>query len=124
MYCPKCGTQSGDDARFCISCGFMISNLAPGMAVAQGYGDNALGGLIPYKNAYALVSYYLGVFSIIPGFGILLAIPAIILGVMGLKFYKKNPAARGKTHAWAGILGGLIFGLGQIALIALLSIYG
>ncbi len=53
----------------------------------QGQVD-ATGGVIPYKNPKALTAYYLGVFGLIPVFGPLLAIPAIILGVLGLKAIK------------------------------------
>ena len=71
---------------------------------------DATGGIIPYKNGHALVAYYLGVFSIIPCFGLLLAIPALILGIIGLKKRKANPLIKGSAHAWVGI----IMGLGQV----------
>ncbi len=70
---------------------------------------DATGGLIPYKNPHALIAYYLGLFSLFPCLGLLLAIPAFILGIMGLKRVKKNPAIRGTVHAWIGIvMGGLM----------------
>jgi hypothetical protein len=71
-------------------------------------GDST-GGIIPYKNGPALAAYYLGVFSIIPCFGLLLAIPALILGIIGLKKRKANPAIKGTAHAWIGIILGGIF---------------
>ena len=67
------------------------------------------GGVIPYKNPHALIAYYLGLFSLFPCFGLLLAIPAFILGIMGLKRVKAKPAIRGTVHAWIGIvMGGLM----------------
>lgn len=67
------------------------------------------GGLIPYKNPHALIAYYLGLFSLFPCLGLLLAIPAFILGIMGLQRVKKNPVIRGTVHAWIGIvMGGLM----------------
>ncbi len=70
--------------------------------------DNT-GGLIPYKNPHALIAYYLGLFSLFPCVGLLLAIPAFILGIMGLKRYKANPIIHGSVHAWIGIImGGLM----------------
>lgn len=70
--------------------------------------DNT-GGLIPYKNPHALIAYYLGLFSLFPCVGLLLAIPALILGIMGLKRYRANPIIRGSVHAWIGIImGGLM----------------
>ena len=71
-------------------------------------GDST-GGIIPYKNGPALAAYYLGIFSIIPCFGLLLAIPALILGIIGLKKRKANPAIKGTAHAWIGIILGGIF---------------
>jgi len=67
------------------------------------------GGIIPYKNGHALIAYYLGVFSIIPCLGLLLAIPALILGIIGLKKRKANPLIKGSVHAWVGIIMGGIF---------------
>jgi hypothetical protein len=82
--------------------------------------DGTLGGLIPYKNAKALIAYYLAVFSLIPFFGIFLGIAAFILGMKGLKFAQKHPESKGKTHAWIGILGGGFFGFGYLILTIIL----
>jgi hypothetical protein len=64
--------------------------------------------LIPYKNPQALISYYLGVFALIPCLGIPLAIGAIILGILGLKYRKTHPTAGGTAHAWVGIVLGTL----------------
>jgi len=61
------------------------------------------GGVIPYKNPLALTSYYIGIFALLPCLGILLAIPAIVCGILGLRAYRKQPAIRGVVHAWIGI---------------------
>lgn len=61
------------------------------------------GGLIPYKNPSALIAYYLGIFGLFPVIGILLAIPAVILGFKGLSYGRLNPATKGIVHAWVGI---------------------
>ena len=64
--------------------------------------------LIPYKNAQALWAYYLGVFALIPCFGMPLGIAALILGIRALKYSGQHPEAKGKAHAWVGIvLGGI-----------------
>jgi hypothetical protein len=71
--------------------------------------SDGTGGLIPYKNGAALTSYYLAVGSLIPCIGLLLGIPAFILGLKGLKKAKAEPWVRGQAHAWIGIiLGGLM----------------
>jgi len=81
---------------------------------------DATGGVIPYKNVPALVSYYLGVFSLIPCFGIPLGLAAVILGIIVLVKYKKHPQIRGVVHALVGIiLGGLML-LVNLAFIVLM----
>jgi hypothetical protein len=69
---------------------------------------DATGGIIPYKNPQALTSYYLGIFGLFPVVGILLAIPAVILGFVGLKKKKLKPVIKGSVHAWIGIVLGAI----------------
>ena len=76
--------------------------------VAGEQGD-ATGGVIPYKNGPALAAYYLGIFSLLPCGGLLLAIPALIFGIIGLKRRRENPAVKGSVHAWIGIIMGGIF---------------
>jgi len=68
-------------------------------------------GLIPTKNPSALIAYYLGVFSIIPCIGLVLAIPALILGIKGLQFANQFPQVKGKAHALVGIIMGGLFTL-------------
>lgn len=62
------------------------------------------GGLIPYKNGKALAAYYCGVFSLIPVFGCVLSVIAVVLGVMGIMYANQHPAAKGKAHAITGIV--------------------
>jgi len=50
-------------------------------------------------------------FSLLPCLGLFLAIPALVLGSMGLKKRKQNPAVKGSVHAWIGIVMGGIFTL-------------
>lgn len=66
-------------------------------------GTDATAGIIPYKNPHALTGYYLGIFSVIPFIGFILSIPALILGVVGLKKRTRNPQIRGGAHAWVAI---------------------
>jgi hypothetical protein len=67
---------------------------------------DATGGLIPYKNKCALIGYYLGVFSIfIPVVG---GIASVVLGIMGLRAKKRNPAVRGTAHAIIAIVLGIV----------------
>ena len=80
------------------------------------------GGIIPYKNPSALTSYYLGLFSLFPIIGLLLGIAAIVLGIRGIRYYKRYPQVRGIVHAWVGICAGTIFPL--IQLLIILAIVG
>ena len=80
---------------------------APAPAPASAEGEGGVSTVIPYKNAPALIAYYVGVFCIIcPP---LLCFPAIILGVIGLRRVKENPEVKGTAHAWIGILSGSFF---------------
>ena len=74
--------------------------------------------LVPYKNSRALLSYYLGLFSIIPILGLALGVAAVVLGILGLRCVKQHPEARGKVHAWVGLITGLCFGLFNLTLTA------
>ena len=73
--------------------------------------------LIPYKNPKALISYYCGVFSLIPVIGIILGITSLILGIMGLKYRKTHPTAGGTAHAWVGIVLSTLSLLGHLAFV-------
>ncbi len=89
-------------------------------------GEDATGGVIPYNNPKALIAYYLGLFSLFPCLGLALAIPAFVLGIMGLQARKRNPAIRGSVHAWIGIIMGgmmtVVWGLvGMLVLIAMVG---
>ena len=86
--------------------------------------EDSTGGLIPYKNGKALAAYYCGVFALIPCIGLILGPIALILGIMGLKYAKEHPRARGQAHAIVGIvLGGLVL-LGHVTGIALMAVGG
>src|SRR5262249_46286645 len=74
----------------------------------QSAADDAVSTLIPYKNGKALAAYYCGVFSLILCIAPILGPIALILGILGLRFVREHPEAKGTGHAWAGIiLGGL-----------------
>lgn len=69
---------------------------------------DATGGIIPYKNPYALIAYYCGLFALFPVLGLFLGIAGFVLGIMGLKHRARHPETKGSVHAWIGIvMGGL-----------------
>ena len=112
MFCSSCGAENSDDGLSCKKCGKPLK-----AGVSASSGGDAIATIIPYKNAKALIAYYLGVFSIIPCIGSPLGIAALILGVLGLKYAKEHPEAKGTVHAWIGVLVGGFFGLGYTTLI-------
>ena len=81
----------------------------------------AMDHVIPTKNMPALLGYYFGVFSIIPGLGIPLGIAAFICGVLGLRAAGK--ARVGGGHAVTALVLGTVFGGGQCLLLVALWIY-
>lgn len=85
--------------------------------------SDATGGLIPYKNPYALVGYYLSIFSMIPFVGIPLGVAGIICGIVGVRRRNRNPIMRGTAHAWFAILFSALVILIQVAAIVSLVLY-
>ncbi|MCX5711379.1 MAG: hypothetical protein NT060_05485 [Candidatus Omnitrophica bacterium] len=102
MYCPKCGAQNNDKDLKCAQCGQFLHCVQT---------EDAFSSLVPYRNAPALIAYYLAIFSLIPCIGLFLGIAAFFLGLKGLKISKATPELKGKVHAWVGILLGGFFGL-------------
>jgi len=122
MFCPQCGQQNEDNNFKCTRCGFVLH--APTQPQYVLTDDSTLGGLIPYKNARALWGYYLGVFALIPFIGIPLGVAALVFGIKGLRFAKLHPEAKGKAHAWTGIILGLVGTVGYASLILVLIMMG
>jgi hypothetical protein len=85
---------------------------------------DAVSTIIPYRNGMALAAYYLGVFSLIPCLGLLLGPAGLIFGILGLRYVKKNPTAKGTGHAIAGIIMGGLATLGNWGFIILSLVMG
>lgn len=117
IYCTQCGQRNSENNFKCTRCGFVLHGPSKPQYVVSD--DSTMGGLIPYKNAQALWAYYLGIFSLIPCVGIPLGIAALILGIRGLKFADLHLEARGKGHAWTGIILGGLCAVGYTLLIAI-----
>lgn len=64
--------------------------------------------LIPTKNMPSLISYYCGVFGLIPILGLLGSVAAIILGIIGLRKYNVTPTPGAKSHAIVGVVLGSV----------------
>jgi len=92
MYCPKCGTENPDDAQLCRSCSGVLtsaSTITPAPAAKT--------------SGLAIASFVLGILSLCTFF--ITAIPAIILGTVGLvKISKSAGKLKGNGFAIAGIV--------------------
>lgn len=116
MKCSACQAEIPNYSNACPNCGDKPQAnpyQAPAASTTakapnQNEGD-ATGGIIPYKNPKALIAYYLGIFSGFPLIGFFLAIPALVLGIMGLRDRNRNPAIKGSIHAGIGIGCGAFF---------------
>lgn len=82
-----------------------------------GSGESVIETFVPSKNGPALVSYYLGLFSLFPCVGFFLAVPAIYYGIKGLRLVSEKPEVRGGAHAWVGVVCGSLFGLFNLVLL-------
>jgi hypothetical protein len=78
--------------------------------------------LIPYRNPTALIAYYAGVFSFIPCFGLAAGPAALVLGIIGIRYRKRNPTAGGLGHAIAGIVMGSLTSLANWGVVLALGI--
>lgn len=123
MYCTKCGQQLEEGAPSCLRCGQSTYQGPPPIAQpVMVTSDDGLASLIPYRNGAALAAYYLGIFSFIPVLGLLLGVPAFILGIKGLRVAGRNPMAKGKVHAWVGIITGGLFSLLWLAMLVVMVV--
>lgn len=121
--CPSCGELNDANNYRCVYCDDLLhpEEAAPPPSAV----DSSLETLIPYRNAYALAAYYLGVFALIPCVGLILAVLAIIFGALGLRAAREHPQTKGKGHAIAGIVLGILVLLGHIvAFIAIAALSG
>ncbi len=91
MYCPKCGTDNPDGAQLCRSCSWVLTSTATQAPSA----DARTSGM-------AIASLVLAILS--PFTCLITAIPAIILGIVGLvKISKSGGQLKGSGFAIAGI---------------------
>jgi uncharacterized membrane protein YvbJ len=105
MFCPQCGEENPDGAKFCTKCGAALkakAEKAPAPAPAA-TGERTSGMCVA-----ALVMGILGLFFN------LLAILAIIFGGIGMSQTGKDPNLKGRGMAVAGLVLGIIGIIGWI----------
>lgn len=107
MFCTECGAQINDKAVMCPKCGSAI--LKNQVRVSATSDDVALRVLLPVGCSFwAILAGYLGLFSIIPFFGLL----AIAVGICAILDIKAHPKKRGLVRTWFGIIMGIVSVLG------------
>ncbi|MFW6108781.1 MAG: DUF4190 domain-containing protein [bacterium] len=111
--CPSCGEANEASRSRCVYCDDLLH--PEEMAPSPSGVDSAVETLIPYRNAHALAAYYLGVFALIPCAGLILGVLAVIFGVLGLRAARAHPETKGRGHAIAGLVLGVLVLLGHLA---------
>ena len=110
MYCIKCGKSIPEKSIVCPFCG-----------AAQTFSEcsDISSSWLPNNNM-ALLAYYLGIASLLCG--LITGIAAVITGIKGLAFAQAHPDAKGKVHAWVGIVLGCFCSICQILLAVVIII--
>jgi len=91
MFCPKCGAQNPDGAQLCASCSWLLTSTS-----TRGPSPSAK------TSGLAIASLVLGILSFFTCF--ITAIPAIILGIVGLlKINRSAGQLKGTGLAVAGM---------------------
>ena len=102
-FCPNCGAQISDKAVFCVKCGVGIPQR--NVQIVSASEDAAMRLLIPIgRSGWAIAAGYLGLFSLIPCFGVF----AILIGIIAVLDIKKHPDKHGLGRAWFGIAMGAL----------------
>lgn len=86
--------------------------------------DDKMQAWIPTKNPPALISYYAGIFGLLPFLGLPATIVAIVLGIIAVKKNKQHPTPGAKVHALIGLGLGIFQMLVLIGFIILSVIQG
>lgn len=103
-FCKKCGGKLDDKAVMCPKCG---TSVMPNVVLNND--DNAVvRAVLPVgQSGLAIAAGYAGLFSLIPGVGLL----AVVLGILALRDLKAHPEKHGAYRAWIGIILGVVFSI-------------
>jgi Domain of unknown function (DUF4190) len=122
--CPHCGRQTNVAEEYigqsgpCGGCGQTVTILAPGMAPKPASGrlgdDPLLRMVLPVgRSVWAIAAGYAGLFSVL----FFCAPISLILGIVAIYDLRKHPEKHGWGRAIFGLVMGLIFTLGMLAML-------
>jgi uncharacterized membrane protein YvbJ len=107
MYCPKCGQQNSDDARFCGKCGATMSAPPPPPAAPAHVHAHSGAPAAASPHATGVVSQGMRTGMIICS--IVLPIVGIIVGVLFMLDANPEKKTAGKLWLIIGIVAGIIW---------------
>ena len=98
--CPMCGELIAATARKCRFCGhYLDPSLRPTVSTTDQM-------LMPVNRPIsAIAAGYLGLFSVLPVFGVF----AIIVSIVALRTLKRSPEMAGRGRAMFGLIMGILF---------------
>lgn len=115
--CPHCQWPNEGRTAQCPRCGQSLWATLPGGTDRTA---NALvEGLFPVKNMPALVAFWVCLFALLPGVGILVAIVTVVLGARGLGNVRKDPEVGGQWQSWVSIAVAALCGLINLAVVGI-----
>ena len=98
MFCPKCGSENPDDARFCGSCGESLSTAHDAPASTSGEVSKVIEPSRPQEEVPAGLKYgILAASLIIPLIGVIMGIVYLVKGE------SEDKKAAGRLWLYAGV---------------------
>jgi len=115
LYCQQCQAPWVANAQVCGKCGWSPAGPIMATTVQKNLGDDAgIRMLLPVgRSGWAIAAGYLGLFSIMPCFGIV----AVIVGLVAVRDIRKHPEKHGLGRAYFGVIVGALSMVGWIALV-------
>jgi zinc-ribbon domain len=121
MRCPACGAENPEGAKRCTACGERTARKAR----RRDPGDDAETPFAPRPDsplAPAMRAFRWGVYSLIPGAGLVLGPIAVVLALLAWREGRRDPEARANSYVIAALALGLAALLCNAAGIALMVI--